>query len=87
MKVYDIKMRGNTIAKKSRTRDIVTIVACVFVGLTLLISGTGKLLEFGMILVKPQNSLGLYFRMHCLHQPQCFLYTIYLFPTLSQYSN
>lgn len=42
-------MKDNTVAKKSRTRDIVTIVACVFVGLTLLISGTGKLLEFGMI--------------------------------------
>jgi uncharacterized membrane protein YphA (DoxX/SURF4 family) len=49
MKVYDIKMRDNTVAKKSRIRDIITIVACIFIGLTLLISGTGKLLEFGTI--------------------------------------
>ena len=42
-------MRDNTVAKKGRIRDIITMVASIFVGLTLLISSTGKLLDFGMI--------------------------------------
>lgn len=49
MKDEGMKTRDNTVAKKSRIRDIITMVASIFVGLTLLISGTGKLLEFGMI--------------------------------------
>jgi uncharacterized membrane protein YphA (DoxX/SURF4 family) len=36
-------------AKNSRARAIITIVATIFVGLTLLISGLGKLLAFGII--------------------------------------
>jgi uncharacterized membrane protein YphA (DoxX/SURF4 family) len=49
MKDAGMKMRDNTVAKKSRIRDIITMVASIFVGLTLLISSTGKLLDFGMI--------------------------------------
>jgi uncharacterized membrane protein YphA (DoxX/SURF4 family) len=42
-------MGDNKVTKSSRIRNIITIVASVFVGLTLIMSGTGKLLEFGMI--------------------------------------
>ena len=42
-------MAQETTRKKARTRNIVSLVACVLVGLTLVIAGIGKLLEFGQI--------------------------------------
>jgi uncharacterized membrane protein YphA (DoxX/SURF4 family) len=42
-------MGDNKVTKSNRISGIITIVASISVGLTLIISGSGKLLEFGMI--------------------------------------